>query len=494
MTPATDDRLRAQWRIVTLLCLGAAAVRIATSSLLPNVAHPDETFQYLEQAYRLVTGQGLIPWEYQVGARSWLLPWIITPAIAFAHLISPDPVVLRIIVASFLSILSTGTVIAAYRIGLVAGGRVHALFAGLLTAYWAEIVQLSPHMLADTISAITLIAALAFGARLSRSTSRELLWAGIMFGLTIIVRPQLGPACAVAGLIIAGLVPSRRWLIMASGVLAPIALLGLTDWLTWGSPFHSVLLYVRVNSGGMADLYGTAPQGWYVANEAMIWGLALPVVILGVVFGARRAPLPLAAALIVVATFSAVSHKEWRFIFPALPLLFAVGGIGTVEFARLAADRFGGGFTRRRLFIAAGLLWIGLSVLSGVRGMMRPLWLQDAGAIHALDHASADPAACAIGIDAPEQWAHSGLVRIRPDMRLYEAVPAATPQFNYILSFASGQTRNRYAASGFRQISCAADGACLYRRPGGCAGGEAHRLHAPPAEDARKLLEDFRTN
>lgn len=492
MSRATDERLSAHWRTLGLLCLGAVAVRIATSSLLPNVAHPDETFQYLEQAYRLVTGQGLIPWEYQVGARSWLLPWIITPAIAFAHLISSDPAVLRNIVGSFLSILSMGAVIGAYRIGLVVGGRVHALFAGLLVAYWAEIVQLSPHMLADTISATTLIAALAFGARLTRSSRYELLFAGIMFGLTIIVRPQLGPACAVAGLLIAGLLPSRRWLVMAAGVLAPIALLGITDWLTWGAPYHSVLLYVRVNSGGMADLYGTAPPGWYIANEAMIWGPALPFVIFGAIFGARRAPLPLAAALIVSATFSAVAHKEWRFIFPALPLLFAVCGIGTVELARVAADRLTGSCTRRRLYLAAGLLWIALSVLSGVRGMMRPLWLQDAGAIHALDQASADPAACAIGIDAPEQWARTGMVRIRPDMRLYEAVPAAVPQFNYILSFSDTQPSDRYATSGFRQIHCAPDGACLYRRPGGCVESEAHRLHAPPAENARKLLEDFR--
>lgn len=494
MISTPDDRLRAHWRTLALLCLGAVTVRIATSSLLPNVAHPDETFQYLEQAYRLVTGHGLIPWEYQVGARSWLLPWIITPAVAFAHLISSDPVVMRGIVGSLLSILSCGAVIAAYRIGLVAGGRVHALFAGLLVAYWAEIVQLSPHMLADTISAITLIVALAFGARLARGSGREILLAGIMFGLTIVVRPQLGPACVVAGLTVAGFAPSRRWLVMAAGVLAPIALLGLSDWLSWGTPFHSVMLYVRVNSGGMADLYGTAPSGWYVANEALIWGLALPAVVLGAIFGARRAPMPLVVALIVIATFSAVPHKEWRFIFPALPLLFAVCGIGTVELVRVAADRLESAFTRRRLYVAAGLLWIGLSILAGVRGMMRPLWLQDAGALHALDQASADPAACAIGIDAPEQWARTGLVRIRPDMRLYEAVPAAVPQFNYILSFADAQTSDRFAAFGFGQTSCAPDGTCLYRRSGGCAGGQAHRLRAPPAENARRLLEDFRAN
>lgn len=492
MSPTPDDRLRSHWRTIALLCFGAVVVRTATSYAWPSVAHPDETFQYLEQAYRLITGQGLIPWEYQVGARSWLLPWIITPAVALGHLLSSDPVVLRTVVAAFLSILSTAAVIAAYRIGLIAGGRVHALFAGLLVAGWAEIVQLSPHMLADTLSAITLIAALAFGARRGTSSDREILLAGIMFGLTIIVRPQLGPACLIAGMAIAGLRPGRRWLPMAAGLLVPVALLGITDWLTWGNPFHSVLLYVRVNSGGMADLYGTAPPGWYVANEAMIWGVALPVIVLSAIFGAHRAPLPLAAALIIVGTFSAVAHKEWRFIFPALPLLFAVCGIGTVELAKIITHRFGLP-AERPLHLALGLLWIGLSLLSGVRGTMRPLWLQEAGAIHALDRASADPRACAIGVDRPEQWANTGMVRIRPDMRLYEAVPAAVPQFNYILSFAEGQAVDRYASWGFTQINCAADGACLYRRPGGCATGTAHRLQAPPAEDARKLLEDFRS-
>jgi GPI mannosyltransferase 3 len=37
------------------------------------VAHPDEIFEYLEPAYRLVFGQGIVTWEYAYGTRSWII-------------------------------------------------------------------------------------------------------------------------------------------------------------------------------------------------------------------------------------------------------------------------------------------------------------------------------------------------------------------------------------------------------------------------------------
>ena len=38
---------------------------------------PDEIYQSLEPAHRLVFGPGLISWEYGLGARTWALPGLV---------------------------------------------------------------------------------------------------------------------------------------------------------------------------------------------------------------------------------------------------------------------------------------------------------------------------------------------------------------------------------------------------------------------------------
>lgn len=473
-TPAGDTRLLA------LICAGGLVVRVATGWFLPNINHPDETFQYLEQAYRLLTDRGLVPWEYQVGARSWLLAWLIVPAEAVAHAISPHPAVLRGSVILFLSLLSTAVVLAAWRIGRHSGGRRHALFAALLAAFWCEIVYLSTHMLADSISAIPLLAALASGVRGSEASKLEITLSGLLFGLTIVVRPQLAPACGIAMLWIAGVRPSRRWIAMAAGFVLPILLLGVTDWIVWGAPFHSITTYLHVNSGGIADIFGVEPPNWYILREFAIWGLAIGPVLASAALGLRRAPLLAIVALIVLLTFSAVPHKEWRFLYPALPILFTLCGIGTAEATAWLSRRMPH-VEARWIVGAAVALWLGLSLLSGVRGSMRPLWQQNASQIRALDLASADPAACGIAVDPPGKWEDTGMVRIRADMRLFGAATADAPGFNYLMVTEGRPVPPDLDALGYRRIACFPKGVCLYRRPGAChpAGGEL-KAHPSP--------------
>ena len=69
MSAAVTER-QPNWRTIVGVLLLAAALRLGIAAAYPGVVHPDETIQYLEQAYRVVTGRGLVPWEYEVGARS----------------------------------------------------------------------------------------------------------------------------------------------------------------------------------------------------------------------------------------------------------------------------------------------------------------------------------------------------------------------------------------------------------------------------------------
>src|SRR5262245_58250067 len=42
-----------------------------------GIIWPDEIYQSLEQAHRLVFGYGFVPWEFRDGARSWFFPVIL---------------------------------------------------------------------------------------------------------------------------------------------------------------------------------------------------------------------------------------------------------------------------------------------------------------------------------------------------------------------------------------------------------------------------------
>jgi hypothetical protein len=75
------------WRgLYGLVALGLG-LRLAVAFASDSVHHPDEVFQYAEQAHRLVFRYGVIPWEYRFGARSWLLPLFISGPLEAARLL-----------------------------------------------------------------------------------------------------------------------------------------------------------------------------------------------------------------------------------------------------------------------------------------------------------------------------------------------------------------------------------------------------------------------
>jgi len=64
----------AGWGAPAALYALALGLRLIPAIFYPGINHPDEVFQSLEQAHRLVFGYGAVPWEFEYGARSWLLP------------------------------------------------------------------------------------------------------------------------------------------------------------------------------------------------------------------------------------------------------------------------------------------------------------------------------------------------------------------------------------------------------------------------------------
>ena len=55
----------------------AALPRLWAAWFDQGVFWPDEIFQSVEQAHRLVFGYGITPWEFRKGARSWVFPGMV---------------------------------------------------------------------------------------------------------------------------------------------------------------------------------------------------------------------------------------------------------------------------------------------------------------------------------------------------------------------------------------------------------------------------------
>lgn len=80
--------------------------RVLAVLLWPTMAHTDEIFQSVERAHWLVFGYGVVPWEFEHGARSWLLTYVCAGLIRFSLLFGESPALYMAVIGVAFSLLS----------------------------------------------------------------------------------------------------------------------------------------------------------------------------------------------------------------------------------------------------------------------------------------------------------------------------------------------------------------------------------------------------
>ena len=224
-----------------------------------------------------------------------------------------------------------------------------------------------------------------------------------MLGLAAVVRPQLVPAVAVAVIAVGGIRLRSHYPALLAGLALPIVLSGLLDWVTWGWPFHATIMYVyygaNFSSGG-----GINPVYSYIGWEWVAWGLFGVVIVLCALYGALRLPLLFWVAATIFVVHSAVSHKEYRYISPALPLIMTLAGVGSTIAADWLADRLGQPVIRRALLVAVPLVWTLASVALAASPNRIWFWVRSRGSILAMRAINADKEACGVGIYPGSMW------------------------------------------------------------------------------------------
>ncbi len=488
------DQQSARRLALGLVIAVAFAVRLWALLTHTTIIHPDETFQYFEQAHRLAFGSGVVPWEFIDGIRSWLLPALIAAVMRLAALVSSDPEAYVFAVRFCCVVLSLTVPYTAFRLAERRRGLLGGVVAGLLCALWHDLVYFAPVVMTEPLAAYALLWALWLGDGQAPVRTRRLVLAGLLHGLTCCLRYQYLPAVALAILWQHG--RGRRLAIVVASAVAMVGLGdGVLDTITWGAPFQSVWLNFDRNAvQGISGAMGTEPWYFFPTYFLATWNVGTPVFLVLIIIGAMQLPELAVPAALMVALHSATPHKELRFIFlasAAVPLLVGLGAASMPRLRRIA--RLPAAVTLA-CAMAAAVAWFSVEDASPPDA-----WHRDRSMVAAFRAAHAEPGLCGLGVKTLWVYRTGGYTYLNRDVPIYfetaEAVQhlEASPVRLRLQVVLDGQLVPQYPDEqfarhaqlfnvligpdqlpGFTTKACFGAGSpddptiCVFRRPGQC--------------------------
>ena len=425
------------------LLLGAA-LRLFVAFTDDGIFWPDEVFQSLEPAHRLVFGYGMVAWEFIEGARNWALPGFIAFWFKLSQIVGLDSPAQYIGVTRTVFVaIAVGSGYGVWRLAKAAGASdLPAAVGALSLMLCAPGIYFSHRAMAENASALPVVLGLWLLLE-KEQTRRDRIVGASLLGIAVLLRLQCGLFCAGA---LAVLLARKQWrpaLEVLAVLLVWALAYGALDAFTWanapgaryGGWFHSAFKYLQFNLiEGRASQWGTAPPMFYVrALFSSMPGVTIALA-LGMLLALRRAAGVVAVGVLFVVAHSAIPHKELRFILPALPLLFAAAAVGYSQLAQ----------ARRQVLLVAVVL---ASVFSAVR--FKALTFGDLGAyperknVSAWDDygpvfrlmlaASKFPDVCGLRIDTAHLAWTGGITYLHRPAPLYNP-PGVEGAFNYVIT------------------------------------------------------------
>jgi len=245
---------------------------------------------------------------------------------------------------------------------------------------------------------------------------------------------------------------------------------------TLGYPFASLWRYVVYNLYyGVSSTFGIEPWNYYFLGELGVWVSGCGTLLLLASLGTSRKPLLLAVAVVVLVTHSAIAHKEYRFIYPAVLLLTVLASIGLAQIAGWARDWL---IDRRKAkapaIVAGSAFALGWWCLASYQVWNGPTLTEHRQRMHdrlaAASFVAQRPAVCGIGLYGlnGEDWGvYGGYTYFHRPVPMYwpkdeAALAAVASGFDTLL-----YTQPPPPALGFNTVQCIGE-VCVAQRLGQC--------------------------
>jgi GPI mannosyltransferase 3 len=471
--------------LLGILILFALILRVGIALKFPNIFWADEIFQTLEPAHRLAFGNGIVTWEFRDGIRSWVLPGILAGIMRLTSWLGEGSTGYLIGINIFLSLLSLSNILVAYVWGKKIGGTITGFICAAIGTIWFELIYFSPKAFTEVVATHFLLPGIYLGVQNNLfKLKNSLFFSGCLLGVSLALRIHFLPCIAFVVIYICRTAWQQKWLPMIAGIIAPILIFGTVDAFIWSYPFQSFWLNIWVNIvEGRSKLYGVSPWYEYLILLLKTWSwFAIPIVILAII-GSRRIPILAWSALIIILSHSFLDHKEYRFIYPALPMMMILAGIGTGELVLNLSRRW---VSTRKTVIAILLclfLWTSTSVALLSRfNIYNPLNFSTFGTnlenthlyattnnLLALQSLSTENTVCGLGLWGVNWALSGGYTYFHRNVPIYQVEKAADFEelkagFNYIIG-------NRSIPSQYQNYTlqkCWQE-TCIYKRPGSCS-------------------------
>ncbi|XP_074264446.1 mannosyltransferase APTG1 isoform X1 [Silene latifolia] len=328
------------WKRIFYICLG---VRMVNSLLVQTYFNPDEHWQSLEVAHRLVFGYGHLTWEWEKGIRSYLHPLlfaILYKVLAFLHLDTPLFMMKapRLLQAFFAAICD----LYLYRYSdIIFGNQVAqwTIFSQFINWF---VFFCCTRTLSNSLETVLTVISLYYwpcmrvgSDQISPSSRKKAL---VIAALACAIRPTSAILWLYVGFLELCMASDKLKFIFLETIPIGTIVLGITsllDRLMYGSWIIVPFNFLRFNffsSGG--DYYGTHPWHWYLTQgfPVMLFTF-LPFSVAGIIYSKHWKLSGLIGW--VIGIYSILGHKEFRFIFPVLPIALIFAGCSLASLRKL---------------------------------------------------------------------------------------------------------------------------------------------------------------
>jgi|GEM_PF-568639 len=477
MTTNVSPRLTSSRAIICAVLAAGFLFRFLPMLFWPSIAQPDEVIQAIEQGHRHFYGYGLVPWEFDYAARSWLLGYFAAGAMALSEFFGGGPAIYLPLIAGLLSLLGAVSTLCAFLWGRRLISTAGGVAAALISATWVDTLYFGGRSLTEVVGAHFFVIALYLAEPGFRVQSgKRLFFAGLFAGATLMLRIHLAPAVALIWLW--RITDIRRFALLSAGALLAIIANGAFDAATWSYPFEPLWQNIQFNlvQGG-SHFFGTDPWWKYVYWMGANWGGTIALFLPLAIFGGRRTPILLASAVLIVAVHSVLGHKEYRFIYPALLLFSITAGLGAVDLARLITHGWRDGLLNPASRGVVGVMtfcWIVLCFVNLIGRDYDKHWDRAHESTLAALHVSRMQNVCGIGLYNVGNYETGGYSYFHKRVPLYWSrkpwqVMDKASGFNVMVYSAKGLVPNRDLSPNtpYREIACYGK-TCILQRPGTC--------------------------